>query len=134
MSEKKKKALLIINILTIVFSVIRIQSMVAFIRPEHFSHYPLKEQIINSFSLYTAVGWANRLLLTFGVFASLSKFALFWANIYAVIAESKGVANKSLPPKFVGLILVKLLFIALSLVRIHYVVYTVMMGALFYFG
>ena len=126
MSQKKRKALRIINILTIVLIVIQIQSMIAAIKPENFSFFPFKEQVIKSFVYFMYAGWSDILMRTFSIFYPLSRFLVFLASIYAVLAETIGIVKKDLPPKFVGWILLKLLFIALSLVWIDYVLYTIM--------
>ena len=126
MSQKKRKVLRIIDTLTIVLIVIQIQSMLAYFTPENFYHYPFKEQLVDSFSLFMAAGWSDILFGIFSIFYPLSRFLVFLASIYAVLAETIGIVKKDLPPKFVGWILLKLLFIALSLVWIDYVLYTIM--------
>ena len=117
MSQRRRRVLLVIDILTIAFIIIQIQSMVSYFRPENYYHYPFEEQLYDSFRLYVVAGWSDILHDTFGRLVPLTKFSLFLASIYAVIAETVGIVKKNLSTKFVVLILVKLLFITLSLIR-----------------
>ena len=117
MSEKTRKKLLIINVLTIAFILIQIQSMIAYINPENYYFYPFEEQLKDSFRLFATKGLSLIFLYCFGYTFLLTKFLLFFASIYAVFVETIGIVKKNLSPKYFLLILVKLLFIVLSLIR-----------------
>lgn len=117
MVKNKSRVLLIIDVLTSVFLVIQVVSMISYITPEIYWHYPLKEQLFHSLSLYTVVGWSEVLHDCLGSIVPWSKTLLFFANIYAVIWKIIGTIKRNVSPKSRVFIIVNLVFIVLKLIE-----------------
>ena len=117
MAKNKSKILWIIDALTIIFLIIQIQSTIARISPEHYWHYPLKEQLYDSIYLYTVHGWSEVLHDCLGSIVPWSKFLLFFANIYAVIWKIIGTIKRNVSSKSRVFIIVNLVFIVLKLIE-----------------
>jgi len=114
--SKRQKIIWIIDVLTIVFILIALQSGV--VRFEKFSvSRPLIERISLSIQLYSVNGWSGVLYHYLGLVVPLSKFLLFIANIYAVIQKAIGKFKRDISPTSKWLIIVNLLFITLRLIE-----------------
>ena len=111
--SKREKAIWIIDILTIVFILIALQSIAVGFEEFFFSH-PLKERILLSIQLCSVNGWSEILHDSLGAIVPWSKFLLFIANVYAVIRKAFDLSTEDISSKSRGLIVVNLLFIVLK--------------------
>ena len=114
---KSQKALWIIDILTIVFVLIALQSIVVCFK--ELAYFSLSDKIINSLQDCSFYGWSRMLRDSLGVVVPWSKFLLFLANVYAVIRKIRGMKKKDVSPKSRALIIINLLFITLKLIEFH---------------
>ncbi|MBQ7491576.1 MAG: hypothetical protein IJT76_03110 [Clostridia bacterium] len=116
--NKTQKIIWIIDVLTIVFILITLQSgVVCFEEISDSPYFSLKEKILLSIQHYGFYGWSEILHNTFGPIVPWSKFLLFIANVYAVIRKIIGMIKKDISLKSRAFIVVNLLFITLKLIE-----------------
>ncbi len=116
--KKSQKLLWIIDVLTIIFVFIALQSIAECFEDLSDSAYlSLREVTVKSIQYCGVSGWSEILHEHLGSVVPWSKFLLFCANVYAVIWKAIGIAKKNIPSELAALIIVNLIFIVLKLIE-----------------
>ena len=116
--KKSQNVLWIIDVLTIIFVLIALQSIaVCFVELSNSESLPLKEVIFASIKYCGISGWSEILHDYLGPIVPWSKTLLFFANIYAVILKLIGIIRRTIPTKRFAFIVINLLFIVLKLIE-----------------
>lgn len=117
MVKNKSRVLLIIDVLTLSFLIIQIQSIIACKMRVSESSYTYGKSILDILQLYKYYGWSEILNDYLGQIVPWSKTLLFFANIYAVILKLIGIIRRTIPTKRFAFIVINLLFIVLKLIE-----------------